>query len=445
MMRVAMRVLGREVVIGLTTQENIDALQHQISILKSIIDVSAIITSTLDLDELITLVMEKAQSVMHAEASSVMLLNEKRGVLECRFALGTVQDQMRNKIELQIGQGIAGWVAEKGEPLIVQDVKSDSRFYQHVDKITGFNTRSILAAPLIVKGRVIGVAEVLNRLDGKPFTNEDLDIFVTFCQQVGLAIENAKVHQYMLEEQRLNQQLESAHSIQQSFMPQSFPDAGENRYALYGRNLPAKSVGGDMFDFFEIGGGQLALAISDVAGKGIPAALYMARLVSDLRYYGHLINDPVETIGEINRLLYDRSQFGMFVTLQYIILDAESGIFSMVNAGHLPALLVRAEQKETMRLDTSNGIPLGIMPDNRLEACSGQLHHGDYLVMFTDGIIEAKNRTGEQYSMRRLEEFINDSWESPQEMVNAIMESVVDHAQGTEQHDDMTVLVLQWR
>lgn len=428
----------------MSVAQEIKILKQRISDLTSLIEVSAIINATLDLDELINLVMQKAQAVMSAEASSIMLLNEATNLLECRFALGEVQDQLRNKIQLKMGQGIAGWVAEKGEPIIVPDTKVDARFYQNVDKTTGFETRSILAAPLIVKGKVIGVAEVINRCDGKPFTADNLEIFSTFCRQVALAVENAKVHHLMLEEQRLKQQLESAHTIQQSFMPQTFPRSPENKFLVYGKNIPATSVGGDLFDFVEFDSQRLGLIIGDVSGKGIPAALYMARLVSDLRYYSHLKKDAGQTLSAINELLLERSSQGMFVTLQYMILDSQTGKLSIVNGGHLPPLWIRARKRSVERISCNSGIPLGVIPVSFMEDQCIQLESGDFIVMYTDGIIEAKNSSGQLFSMGQLEKIINTNRETPEEVVQMIIDSVLKFSEGKAQHDDITVLALKW-
>jgi len=424
--------------------DQIDILEQRVADLTSLIEVSAIISSTLDLDELVNLVLQKAQTVMNAEASSIMLLNEGTNLLECCFALGKVQEQVKNKMQLKVGQGIAGWVAEKGEPVIVQDVNSDPRFYQNVDKATGFNTRSMLAVPLKVKGETIGVAEVINRCDGKPFTNDNLEIFSTFCRQVALAIENAKVHQLILKEQRLQQELEAAYIIQQSFMPQTFPQSPDNRFQVFGKNIPAISVGGDLFDFVEFDARQLGLMIGDVSGKGIPAALYMARLVSDLRYVSHLKKEMTEILITINELLLERSRRGMFVTLQYIILDNETGQLSIANGGHLPPLWIHHSDFSCDWVACAPGIPLGILPDAIFNKNTIQLQPGDYIVLFTDGVIEAKNKRGVMFSRERLAKLVARKWESPDALVIAIIDEVLKFSSGNSQHDDITVLALKW-
>lgn len=423
----------------------IDLLRNKIDDLTSLIEVSAIISATLDLEELMNLVMEKAQTVMNAEASSVMLLNEQTGMLECEIALGSVQEKLKNNITLKVGQGIAGWVAQHGEAVIVQDVDSDQRFYSEIDHDTGFKTRSILAVPLKVKDKVIGVAEVINRRDAQPFSEDNLAIFTTFCRQVALAIENARMHRYMLEQQRLQQQLESAHSIQQSFMPQAFPQTDSDQFLLYGKNIPATSVGGDLFDFIEIDSDRLGFVIGDVSGKGIPAALFMARLISDVRYYCHIEKQPADLMQTINSILLERSHQGMFVTLIYMVLDRQSGKLTITNAGHLPPLWYQKDMNSCLAIDRSAGIPLGILPQATFAEQVIQLQAGDLILLYTDGVTEAKNNRGKMFSLHRLEEIFSNPWPHPRNLIEETVKQVSKFSRNIPQHDDITLVAIKWQ
>lgn len=422
----------------------LELLRKKIDDLNSLIEVSAIISSTLDLEEVMNLVMEKAQAVMNADASSVMLVNEKTGLLECEIALGSVREKLKH-IELQQGQGIAGWVVAHDEAVIVPDVDRDSRFYSEVDQSTGFKTRSILAAPLKVKDKVIGVAEVINRRDAQPFTADNLALFTTFCRQVALAIENARMHRLMLEQQRLQQQLESAHSIQQSFMPQKFPHTASDRFSVAAQNIPATAVGGDLFDFFEIDPQRVGLVIGDVSGKGVPAALYMARLISDLRYYSHIHDRPQAVMQTINDLLYERSQQGMFVTLVYLLLDRLTGELTITNGGHLPPLWFQAQTQHCQLVDHGAGIPLGILPQIELSEHQVQLQPGDQILLYTDGLIEAKNDRGKMFSLDRLRQIFGQPRSHPQLLIDELVQQVRKFSRRMPQHDDITLLAIQWQ
>jgi len=422
----------------------IRSLKEKVARLQSLIEVTAIINSVLDLDELLNLVMEKAQSVMHAEASSVLLLNERNDLLECEVALGEVGEQVKHKVQLKIGQGIAGWVAKTGKPLIVQDVSKDPRFYNKSDELTGFKTRSILAAPLIVKKKTIGVAEVINPRSERTFNEDDLDIFITFCRQVALAIENAKIHRYLIEKQRLEQQLESAYTIQQSFMPQTFPESPDSTFSVWAKNVPATSVGGDFYDFLEIGSTKLGMVIGDVSGKGIPAALFMARMVSDIRFYSQSEKDLGKTLYAVNNVLVDRSRQGMFVTLAYLLLDIETGQVFITDGGHLPPIWFHRKTNQPQLINSTGGIPLGIQKDISFDTTQIQLEHGDSIIMYTDGVLEAKNRHAQQFSMHKLLELIDGKWDDPKQLVNNIITHTLTFSKGVPQHDDITVLCAIW-
>ena len=425
-------------------KEELEYLRARVEDLSSLIEVSIIINSTLDLDKLIGLVMEKAQMVMRAEASSVLLINEKTDRLECEVALGEVGDQVRKTIQLAKGQGVAGWVWEHEEALIVPDVEKDPRFYSAIDQASGFKTKSILAVPLMAKNRIIGVAEVINRSDGKQFTEQDLDLFSTFCRQVSLAIENAKMHQMELEQERLRQQLESAKVIQQSFMPEILPHQQGNGLELAARNLPAISVGGDFYDAIELDDHRLGLLIGDVSGKGIPAALYMARLMSDFRFYVQQEDDPVRLLSLLNNTLAERSRQGMFVTLQYSVIDIENGVFTFSDAGHLPIIHVSPRFAEPRLLQARQGVPLGIAQDVPFEAHSVQLSPGDTIVLYTDGIIESKNWNNEQFSINRLATFCYNNSGKPQEMLDSLIREVQTFSAGMPQQDDITAMIFRW-
>jgi sigma-B regulation protein RsbU (phosphoserine phosphatase) len=418
-------------------------LNARVEALTSLIEVSIIINSTLNLDNLIRLVMEKAQSVMKAEASSVMIIDEEKNVLLCPVALGEVGEKVQN-IELEMDKGIAGWVATHGEPQIVPDVLKDPRFNPKVDEETGFHTRSILACPLKVKDRIIGVAEVINRTDGKAFDEEDLELFSTFCRQVAMAIENARIHQLEIERKKIEQQLEAAKFIQQSFMPKDYPLSAKKQFEVAARSLPATSVGGDFYDFFEFNEDTIGFTVGDVSGKGIPAALFMARMISDFRLYTKLHHDPAKVLAVMNKDLFARSQRGMFVTSLYGVLMASTGDFIFANAGHLPFIRITEKRKAPELLNSGKGIPLGIRPDFTINQEILKLDKGDMIVSITDGVIEAKNASGEAFSLERVMEIVARSKPNVEDVVQSLFNEIQSFSNKVLQHDDLTIVAVKW-
>ncbi|MCB9068939.1 MAG: SpoIIE family protein phosphatase [Calditrichae bacterium] len=424
-------------------QQHRKTLEEKVNALSSLIEVGIIINSTVQLNEVMKLVMEKALGVMNAEASAVFLINAEKHVFEIPVALGDASAKFKT-IEIPMDVGIAGAIAKSGEAEIIPDAYKDSRFNAKVDKETGFVTRSILAAPLKVRDKLIGVAEVINRNDGNAFDEDDLNLFSAFCRQVAMAIENARVHQLELDKQRIEQQLEAAKHIQQSFMPESLPKSADRQFEVAARSLAAASVGGDLFDFMEFGEQLLGVTIGDVSGKGIPAALYMARLVSDFRLFSQTHRDPAELMAILNKALTERSSRGMFVTFFYGVLYADNGKFCYANAGHLPLIHIESETGEIQQYQKVSGIPLGVVPNFLFEQHTIRLNKGDYLVLVTDGVVEAKNKSGEMYSFERLVDLLKTPQDSAEALLDLLLNDVQSFSEGFSQHDDVTAVVLKW-
>lgn len=210
----------------MSEHSDIARLQEKVQRLRALIETSAILTSSLDLDEVLHLVLEKAQSVANAEASAILLYNPATNKLEFEVALGEkggLIQSLRPKITLELGQGIAGTVAKTRRVEWVPDAANDPRVARSVDATTGFVTKNILCGPMTTQDRLVGVAEVMNLAHPERCGPDEMEIFAAFCQQVAVAIENARLHQVLVEREREKQQLEFAAIVQQSFLPASFP------------------------------------------------------------------------------------------------------------------------------------------------------------------------------------------------------------------------------
>lgn len=210
----------------MSDRSEIARLHEKVERLRAIIDTSAILTSSLDLDEVLHLVLEKAQAVANAEASSILLYNPATSRLEFEVSLGEkggLIQSLRPKITLALGQGIAGTVAKTRRVEWVPDAARDPRVARNVDAMTGFVTKNLLCGPLVIQDRLVGVAEVMNLAHPERCGPDEMDIFAAFCQQVAVAIENARLHSILMDREREKQQLEFAAVVQQSFLPANFP------------------------------------------------------------------------------------------------------------------------------------------------------------------------------------------------------------------------------
>jgi phosphoserine phosphatase RsbU/P len=300
-----------------------------------------------------------------------------------------------------------------------------------------------LLLPLAVQERLLGFVSLGAKQSEEPFTKGDIQLLESVAAQTGLALENSRLAEEISSEvaqrERLNRELEIARDVQQRLLPRKLPVVPGFDYA--GACRPAQSVGGDYYDFVSTPKGEFGIAIGDISGKGVPAALLMAVLQASLR--GQVIGAPedlAQLMANMNRLIYDASPSNRFATFIYAQYDPATRRLAFVNAGHNPPLLMRAGG-EIERLMPS-GPALGLTPQASYRQSSFALESGDLLVAFTDGISEARNAAGEEFEEDRLIETVRTcAWLPPAEIVQRVIAAVDTFAAGAPQHDDITLAV----
>ncbi len=418
-------------------ESEINRLKQKILRLSALIDVNGIISSSLNLDEILENVMSISKQVMNADASSLMLIDEKTNELVYEVALGTVGQKLKQEHRLKMGQGIAGSVAQEGKPLLLEDVYTHPQFYRGHDEATGYRTKSMITVPLKVRDRITGVAQVINRLDNKPFDSDDLELFIALCSLASIAIDNAKMHIALMEKQRLIKDMEFARTVQESFLPQQPPEIPH--YQFCSHYTPAQEVSGDFYDFIQLDANRMGIMIGDVSGKGVPAALYMAKLGSDLRTLLLTEKSSASALEKLNDLLVERSRRGMFATLLYLELDIAQKALTILNAGHLPPVIKRAAGSAE-KLPRSSSVPLGILPGMKLLPETVTLTCGDSIVLYTDGITEAMNAQKELFGYERFIALIQRSAAAPDVLQAEIIRKVKQFTGLSPQHDDITLV-----
>lgn len=418
-------------------RSEIERLSQKVKRLSSLIEVNELISSSLDLDRILENVMTISKQVMNADASSLMRIDERSNELIYQVAQSAVGDKLKKEFRLKMGQGIAGTVAEEGKPLLLEDAYDHPKFFRGHDEATGYRTRSMITVPLKVQDRVTGVAQVINRLDGKPFDKDDLELFLALASLAAIAIENAKMHASLMEKQRLVKDMEFARTVQESFLPQSAPEVPSFRFSAH--YTPALEVGGDFYDFILIDQDRTGIVIGDVSGKGVPAALYMAKLGSDLRTLAFTEPSPSAALMKLNDLLAARSRRGMFATLLYIELHTAQRVLTISNAGHLPPI-VRKPDGSLVRLAAAGGAPLGMLPGMAAGQETTAVGPGDIVVLYTDGIVEAMNAKEELYGFERFEALLKKGPGDPAGLKDAIIRDVNSFTGLSPQHDDMTLV-----
>lgn len=401
--------------------------------------VSEVMTSNINLDDLLNLILSKLVTTIGADRGTIYLMDEERGELWSKVLLEEIGPL--SEIRVKVGEGISGHVAATGEVVNIPDAYADPRFNPDFDKVTGFRTRSIIATPMInPQQKIIGVVQLLNKQDG-PFTFRDERLLAAMTSQAAISIENARLYQQEIQQQLINRELETAHAIQASFLPDTIPQY--EGWDLGARWIPVRNVAGDFFDFYRLDDGRLAMVIADVSGKGIPAALFMALSVTVLRFGMSINLPPDEVTRRANELIIADQRSRMFATtfVAYVSLDTGETQFS--SGGHNPALLYRAAAQECEWVSAS-GVAIGIFKDADFVLDHVQMDVGDILVLYTDGITEAINNAEDEFGEDRLEALLIENADLPaQSLADRILDEVHVFAEDQNLADDATLLVLK--
>jgi serine phosphatase RsbU (regulator of sigma subunit) len=401
--------------------------------------ISEQITATLDLDRVLTASIEGVKDLLSASAASI--ITAEGDDLVFRVAIGEGASTVK-PIRILQTQGIAGWVFTQKQPVVVNDAQNDPRFYDSLDKSSGFTTQSLAAVPLIVNENAIGVIEVFNKPGG--FSQSNLELLKTFASSVAFAIDNARLYQVAVEKGRLERELQVARQVQASLIPQTTPQFDGWEFAA--RWFPAREVAGDYYDFIplesETDSAPLqGLVIADVADKGMPSALFMTLVRSTLRASMYSAEEPAHGISHANALITADSTNAMFVTLFYGQLDPRTGALTYVNAGHNPPLLFRAGS-DSPELLSRTGIAVGLTTDIPYQQRTLTLNAGDFIVLYTDGVPDALNPNEEEFGMDRLQAICRaHAGNTASEIVSALEAALVEFIGDTYPFDDITILV----
>lgn len=306
--------------------------------------------------------------------------------------------------EIRISRTILSDVVQRKEAVLSADAASDTRFRMS-DSIVDFQIHSMLCAPLLdSQEEVLGVIQIHTTDQRRRFNEDDLELLVSVAGQAALAVENAQLHEQRLQEELTQRELRLAHTVQQGLLPAAPPQLPG--YEMGDFYEPARELGGDYFDYIPLSGERLAIALGDVSGKGIAAALLMARLSAEVRYALASHATPAEAMAHLNRAFCQGRWEGRFVTLVVAVLDPQRHEFCIVNAGHLSPLICRNSGTVESIPRQSSGLPLGIEEDSDYPQYLLALEPGEVLTLHTDGIPDAMNSQGEFYGLERLEEFL---------------------------------------
>jgi sigma-B regulation protein RsbU (phosphoserine phosphatase) len=398
-------------------------------------EIAAELTSILDLDPLLERMGQLLRRLIDYQMFTIMLLDEKGETLITRYAwrFGSAQTPLRS---LPITSGLVGAAVREWRLVNVPDVRKDARYVAMNPE-----TRSELVVPLFHKGRIIGVLDLEHTRVG--FFNEEHErVLTTLAAQVAIAIENAQLYQAVrTQEAQLERDMAMAREVQLRLLPSVAPTWTNADMAV--RFLPARTIGGDLYDFVEYGPGRMAIVLGDVSGKAAPAALFAALVSGIMRSAAQQRLEPARMLATLNNTIQERKLESQYVTMLFAMWNDDSRTLQVANSGAVQPILCRHGQSSTVRAE---GFPLGLFPNASYEELNVATEPGDTIVFVSDGILDAENAQREMYGPERLSELLcSDGEQSAQEIADAILNDVGRFQGEQERFDDETIIVLRIR
>ena len=384
------------------------------------------------LEQIVSLVFEAVP------ADRCLIMMRDAGTTELKVAVARLRDRAGDVGEIRVSRNVLEEVVMRGKSVLTSDAQQDPRFASGTVVLQG--VRSVLAVPLGVEEKVFGIIYADSPIAEGRFKEDHLKVLTTLASVAAIRVENARLIEARVDQQRLERELELASEIQQRFQPTAPPVVPG--YELQGISFPCYEIGGDYYDFIERDDGRLIVALGDVSGKGTAAALLMSSLHAAIHAQAGSHDSLVDMISAVNGYLADNIPANRFVTLFCAELDPTSGALSFLNAGHNPPLIVHSAG--TVEQLASGGLPLGIKADAEYREGRSNLQPGDVLVIYSDGVTEATSPTGEEFGPTRLYEVVSRNIDASAAGIRDRIESALTKfAQGTRAADDITLVIVK--
>lgn len=407
--------------------------------------VSLTLLSPRSLDETLLQVLECVFEFVSADRGYVMLFeapedNPKGSVeLVCKAMKTLAPGVASDSANVEISRSISEQVLKNGVSVLTSDAQQDPRFQEHRSIALG-GLRSVMAVPLAVESRILGMIYVDNPFHTNRFTERDLQLLALIGGVAAIRIENVHLLDAQQEQKRLANELALASEIQFRLHPETPPAIPG--YDVVGVSFPCYEVGGDYYDFIEKPDGRYVVALGDVSGKGTGAALLMSSIHAAVRAHTRTRLSASEIVSEINQYIYDNTPANRYITLFYSELDPRSHQLTYINGGHNPSLLVRASGEVT-RLDIG-GFPVGITPFGDYREGWVEIEPGDVMVVYSDGVTESLDEEGEEFGEARLIEIVQKNrGRTPAGLRDRIDEALTKFVGKADSVDDLTLVILK--
>jgi len=426
-------LIGSRMAVGIENAQLYTRTTRQARTLLLLNEISRELTSILNVDELLKRIAELLNRIIDYQMFSILLLDESGQKLSHRFSL-RFQENIHLKHDIPLGQGLVGAAAAERAAVLVPDVSKDSRYVA-----ANPETKSELVVPLIYKDKVIGVLDLEHTRRGF-FTEDHKRTITTLAAQVAIALENARLYEQIArQERRLERDLALARELQFRLLPQTMPKVAHLEVAA--RFLPARAIGGDLYDFVHYSLSRLGIVIGDVSGKGAPAAIYAALVSGILRSHAPIEPGPAEMLSAVNFSLAERRIEAQYVCLLYAVWDDQRRTLQVANSG-LPRPLYVHDGK--IEIIEATGLPAGLFDEAEYDEFTFKAKPGDMFVFLSDGILDARNRAGDTFGRPGVEKIIASCTDqSPDCVVSSLFHAVEEHAAGEAIFDDQTVVAIK--
>src|SRR6266852_1380777 len=426
-------LIGSRMAVGIENARLYTRSTRQARTLVLLNEIARELTSILNVDELLKRIAELLSRLIDYQMFSILLLDTAGEKLQHRFSL-RFQENIQLKHDIGLGKGVVGYAVQHREAVLVPDVNKDSRYIR-----LNPETRSELAVPLIYKDKVIGVLDLEHTRLGF-FTDDHKRTITTLAAQIAIALENARLYEEIArQEKRLERDLALARELQVRLLPQTRPKLTNLEVAA--RFVPARAIGGDLYDFIPYSMSRRGIVIGDVSGKGAPAAIYAALVSGILRSHAPIEPGPAEMLSAVNLSLGERRIDGQFVSIIYAVWDDDRRTLQVANSG-LPRPIYCHDGK--IEVIPATALPLGLFDEADYEEFSYKAKQGDLFVFYSDGILDARNRDGRSFGRERVEEIVLGCLtQSPVCVVNNIFKAVAEHAAGVDPFDVQTGVAIR--
>ena len=403
--------------------------------LKIVNNINEAIAGSLDLSSILTMILDDLFSVYpQAERGFVMLLEEGSGNLvpQAIKHRGVPDDE-----RITVSSTIISHAVDNQKAVLSADASSDQQFASRAS-IADFDIHSVMCVPLIYRGQVLGIIYIDTTDPDARFSDENLSLLTAIGLQAAVSIATAQMHAKVLRQSRLEQDVKFAKRVQLAFLPQAPPSVPQYEFASH--YTAAYEIGGDFYNFIQLNDRLFGVCVADVSGKGVPAALMMARLTSDVKSISMRESSPGKIVAALNKLMCGEMADQGFVTFVFVTIDVTSHRITITNAGHPPPLVKKGASGKIAKFEESISFPLGVVEDAEFEEDILILDTGDSVTLYTDGVIEAMDKEGNFYTQERLEAILAKGPVTPKGIVKNILADLGEFFQDKPQNDDLTLV-----